>query len=562
MAIRMNRPAPTSYYQPTPTNAPCPDVCPACGGLECLCRPRFFAGQLLTDEDFNRLDHYITAKQRLHNRYLHGWGVVCGLEVLCHPCQGYVNVTAGYALSPCGEDIIACKDDVVNICELIQRCRERDRAYECEPLRPHTADGCRDLEEEWILAICYGERATRGVTALRSGAGSGGCTGCNCGGSSGCACGCHQKTNGYANGNRTRKAAKPPQCEPTVTCETYSFILRRPPARQTTDQPQVERGDLVERALCCLQEIFQVLIRAPIQDDSWQPWHRWCCALQTAFQDLFARRSVHDCQLDERLAAFHCPDPAGFESDPDYIKAVKQAVKSRLIPIAVEYARACLCSALLPPCPPPAADNCVPLASIWVRRSDCQVLKVCNLGFRQTVISTPALQYWLSLLPMDGLIGDLVDAICCQPARIEDDHVDFHPAAIASAAAPTASTFATRAQLLAGLANQAWDKPAGTVTPYTLLLDALGAVDFEGKPLLSALERNNPVEAVLFDQILAPLLRNFLPSIGAVSAEASAATVDVATELAQMHAIIEQQRQTVEALQQEVNKLKKRRGSA
>src|SRR6266542_5411055 len=47
-----------------------------CDGLECLCRPRFFAGQLLTDEDLRRLDHYVVAKDRLHNRYLHGPGSV------------------------------------------------------------------------------------------------------------------------------------------------------------------------------------------------------------------------------------------------------------------------------------------------------------------------------------------------------------------------------------------------------------------------------------------------------------------------------------------------------
>ena len=63
-----------------------PPACPACGGLECLCRPRFFAGQLLTEDDLNRLDHYIVAKNRLHNRYLIGWGVACGLEVVCNVC--------------------------------------------------------------------------------------------------------------------------------------------------------------------------------------------------------------------------------------------------------------------------------------------------------------------------------------------------------------------------------------------------------------------------------------------------------------------------------------------
>src|SRR6266496_6842089 len=72
--------------RPTPVCDPRP-VCPACGGLECLCRPRFFAGQLLSEEDLNRLDHYIVEKNKLHNRYLHGWGVVCGLDVVCNPCD-------------------------------------------------------------------------------------------------------------------------------------------------------------------------------------------------------------------------------------------------------------------------------------------------------------------------------------------------------------------------------------------------------------------------------------------------------------------------------------------
>ncbi len=40
--------------------------CPACGELKCLCRPRFFPGQLLTEEDLNRLDRYIVEKNKLH----------------------------------------------------------------------------------------------------------------------------------------------------------------------------------------------------------------------------------------------------------------------------------------------------------------------------------------------------------------------------------------------------------------------------------------------------------------------------------------------------------------
>src|SRR5215472_6418460 len=104
-------------------------VCPACGGLECLCRPRFFAGQLLTEDDLNRLDDYIVAKNRLHNRYLVEWGVACGLEVVCNPCTGAdqiatgVLVKPGYALSPCGNDIVLCQTEPVDICALINACR-------------------------------------------------------------------------------------------------------------------------------------------------------------------------------------------------------------------------------------------------------------------------------------------------------------------------------------------------------------------------------------------------------------------------------------------------------
>ena len=141
-------------------------VCPACGGLECLCRPRFFAGQLLTEEDLNRLDHYIVEKNKLHNRYLHGWGVVCGLEVFCHPCEGQVTVTSGYALSPCGDDIVLCANDSVNVCDLIQRCRERER-LDCEPPRPAATAECQDVQEQWVLTVCFTEKPSRGVTALR-----------------------------------------------------------------------------------------------------------------------------------------------------------------------------------------------------------------------------------------------------------------------------------------------------------------------------------------------------------------------------------------------------------
>jgi hypothetical protein len=86
-----------------------------CGspGTSCGCnpgvlvKPHFFAGQLLTDDDLQALTNYVVTRQRLHNRFLVGSGVACGLAVTCHPCGGArVIVQPGYAVDCCGNEIL------------------------------------------------------------------------------------------------------------------------------------------------------------------------------------------------------------------------------------------------------------------------------------------------------------------------------------------------------------------------------------------------------------------------------------------------------------------------
>jgi hypothetical protein len=87
-------------------------------------RPLFFAGQLLTEEDLELLGEYVTAKNRLHNRHFLGEGVVCGLEVACHPCgEGKVLVRPGYALDCCGNDIVVPCETELDINALVHRLR-------------------------------------------------------------------------------------------------------------------------------------------------------------------------------------------------------------------------------------------------------------------------------------------------------------------------------------------------------------------------------------------------------------------------------------------------------
>lgn len=76
-------------------------------------RPRYFPRQLVTDEDMMMEQEYFRNRLRLHNRLLHGWGVVCGLQVApvtnkdgnggLEPWK--IKVCPGHALGPYGDDI-------------------------------------------------------------------------------------------------------------------------------------------------------------------------------------------------------------------------------------------------------------------------------------------------------------------------------------------------------------------------------------------------------------------------------------------------------------------------
>src|SRR5712671_4463482 len=80
--------------------------CLSCG--EQLERVRYFPRQLLTADDMRIEQEYFREKARRHNRFLHGWGVVCGCAV--EPVPGAktwtVRVCPGYAVGPQGDEIL------------------------------------------------------------------------------------------------------------------------------------------------------------------------------------------------------------------------------------------------------------------------------------------------------------------------------------------------------------------------------------------------------------------------------------------------------------------------
>lgn len=100
----------------TPVAVPahtCPCGCAPCDKqcceLECLVRPDFFCGQLLTDADLTALVQWNRAHQQL-GRFLHGWGVVCGLNLSCDPHNPTsILIQPGYAVDSCGNAIVVCE---------------------------------------------------------------------------------------------------------------------------------------------------------------------------------------------------------------------------------------------------------------------------------------------------------------------------------------------------------------------------------------------------------------------------------------------------------------------
>ena len=71
-------------------------------------RVRYYPRQLLTADDMTAGQEYLRQKIRRHNRFLHGWGVVCGMEVKASPEKSQpwqVRVCPGYAVGPQGDEI-------------------------------------------------------------------------------------------------------------------------------------------------------------------------------------------------------------------------------------------------------------------------------------------------------------------------------------------------------------------------------------------------------------------------------------------------------------------------
>ncbi len=82
-------------------------------------RSRFFTGKFMTARDFRTDQGYFLSRHRMHNRLLHGWGIVCGLRVTPHPdpdcADSWVMVGPGIAIDCCGRELILEKAKAVKV---------------------------------------------------------------------------------------------------------------------------------------------------------------------------------------------------------------------------------------------------------------------------------------------------------------------------------------------------------------------------------------------------------------------------------------------------------------
>jgi hypothetical protein len=179
-----------------------PPAAVACSPCETasFVRPRFFAGQLLTEDDLGALVDYMLAKQRFHNTRLFGKGVVCGLAIERVPSDdARIVVEAGHAIDGCGNDLVLTCARTLDLAPLIRELQARQRSgSDCtDPCPPPASQPADAPHRQYCLYARYSERPDQPVAAYP--------VGDDC------------------------DASTTPSCEPTRILEGITFELRCPP---------------------------------------------------------------------------------------------------------------------------------------------------------------------------------------------------------------------------------------------------------------------------------------------------------------------------------------------
>lgn len=392
--------------------------CPVCTGLQCLDRTRFFSGQLLSDADLTNEQSYWLAKSRLHNRYLNGWGVVCGMQVTCGQCAGWVTVQPGYAIDPCGNDVIVCAAQNFNVAQAILQCcaPAAQPAPNCSPLRYNPSPTCQDATQEWCITIQYQEQPSQLVTPLTNTTSQSSCSS-GCGNGNGSSSSKNSSSNNLTTSGSCQTTTAAPTASTTVpagACQAtriaQGFTLGVVPSAQVAET--LEAGNpnsfQAQNEQCKLQSA-SLLARAPNLDEVQNPYQSICNYLAQVTQSLSGAGNITLCAILDELGKLQAQVTPG--KGTDYYTGVL-ALITRLLSDAY---RNCVCYAVIPPCPPPACDNRIVLACVTVTNG--VVTNICHYPGRKQLITLQTLGYWLQALkPLDNIglvLGEVFELLCC-----------------------------------------------------------------------------------------------------------------------------------------------------
>jgi hypothetical protein len=437
-----------------------PAVCPTCGGLQCFERPRYFCGQLLTDKDLDAAQRYVIEKNRLHNRYLVGAGVVCGLAVRCHPCDDTsVVVEPGYAIDCCGNDIVLCDPEPFDVIEYLERCR-REEEPDCYSKRPRKPSRCDGLSKEYCLILSYKEQHARPITALMR--------------DKGCAV---------------------DRCEPSRTQEIFRLDLVE---KAAYEKQKPSTPDFWTKLVACAKEVWPALAKyiqrisdaaASLGNSSnsadLQTFHtttlRILCDMKDYVLSLYKKGPHVRCNLVEELCDIEDSFPLS-PSENQYQTKVYGAL-FRMLARVFQYLIDCLCDALLVPCIECDTSEGVLLACLTVREN--KVEDICNI-VRQQVISGPALRYWLN--PLYSGVNTLLEQLCCEIDFGELLDGIFKPRQLGfGGIRTTINRGATAFKISRDFSRSAWESLKGTdVLQFTAAEATLTAVDVYDRPLIDA----------------------------------------------------------------------------
>ncbi len=397
-----------TYTKPKSDPCRCAEPKPdrSCCDLICFERPNYFCGHLLTDTDLSTEQHYAIEKRKLHNRTLHGWGVVCGLRMTCDPECGGVMIDEGYAIDDCGNDLVVCEPLRFDV---IRKLREKgymvgDAAY--DPCRPkEEQDDCK-ITQCFYITACYDEQPGEFTTPFVAG--------------------CRPSLT---------------ECEPTRIREGVRFdILCELPKKHTwLDELKCRIEECIKlftegQFANALKENIQDLTTAVNQgatpDQKW--WELFCKLRGFLLLYLSKHPDKYNCTLDYEIRKIPFPHERPSDTDkplPTLGQGQSQgqtkeprthlgenyagdlsAAFCRLLELAHQHVFACILGELVFPCKEPCEPACVVLGTVEVVGD--KVVQVCNC---------PRSYVWSFGSFWEVLVATLLGGLACEEsAHLKD----------------------------------------------------------------------------------------------------------------------------------------------